>query len=205
MNLSKIWLKTSPPRSRLFKLTWTSCRNSHQKDNLHSVALTKTQVQNIMRSLPLDVRLSFNYQFCQFWGQCPDNVQPPATFLFLALFVYKLEKNYRSNSYLYNLKYRCQADQQSALPSLNPCPITQVLLESKVCIKGYLHNVLPVLSKACIYSNQTLSALVSKVSTDRSIPLRGDRDLGHVLPWDLFEGESDGLSRWRESYPHHRG
>ena len=62
----------------------------HDKEDLHSVALTQTLVQNIMKSLPLEVRPSFNDQFSKFRDQCPANVRPPARFLFLA----KLEKNF---------------------------------------------------------------------------------------------------------------
>ena len=75
----------------------------HDKEDLHSVALTQPLVQNIMKSLPLEVRPSFNDQFSKFRDQCPGNVQPPARFLFLAKFVEKLEKNYQSNPYLYDL------------------------------------------------------------------------------------------------------
>jgi len=45
-----------------------------------------------MRSLPLEVRLSFNNQFTQFQELNADNVQPPTTFLFLAQYVNKLPK-----------------------------------------------------------------------------------------------------------------
>ena len=69
-------------------------QNFHDKEDLHSVALTQTLVQNIMKSLPLEVRPSFNEQFSKFRDQFPANVQPPATFLFLAKFLEKLEKNY---------------------------------------------------------------------------------------------------------------
>ena len=78
-------------------------QNFHDKEDLHSVALTQPLVQNIMKSLPLEVRPSFNDQFSKFRDQCPANVRPPATFLFLAKFVEKLEKNYRSTPYLYDL------------------------------------------------------------------------------------------------------
>ena len=63
-------------------------------EDLHSVALTQTLVKNIMRSLPLEVRSSFNDQFMNFCSLDPSNVQPPATFLFLAQYVSKIKKNY---------------------------------------------------------------------------------------------------------------
>ena len=75
----------------------------HDKEDLNSVALTQPVVQNIMKSLPLEVRPSFNDQLPKFRDQCPANVRPPATFLFLAKFVEKLEKNYQSNPYLSDL------------------------------------------------------------------------------------------------------
>ena len=74
--------------------------NFRNKENLLSVAITQSLVQNIMKSLPMEVRPSFNKQFSKFRKQCPDNVQPPATFSFLAQFVDELEKNYRSTPFL---------------------------------------------------------------------------------------------------------
>ena len=58
-----------------------------------------------MRSLPMEVRSSFNNQFMEFRNQDPDNVCPPATFLFLAQYVNKLEKNYQSNPSLFDLNF----------------------------------------------------------------------------------------------------
>ena len=78
--------------SRHFRPTWKSCNNSTNWRNLHSDALTQSLVQNIMRSLPLEVRPSFNNQFTQFQELNADNVQPPTTFLFLAQYVNKLPK-----------------------------------------------------------------------------------------------------------------
>ncbi len=63
-----------------------------------------SEEQNIMKSLPPEVRPSFNDQFSKFRKQCPANVRPPATFEFLTQFVEDLEKNYRSNPYLYDLE-----------------------------------------------------------------------------------------------------
>ena len=59
-------------------------------ENLHSVTLTQTLIQNIMRSLPMEVRSSFNNQFMEFRSKDPDNVRSPATFSFLAQYVNKL-------------------------------------------------------------------------------------------------------------------
>ena len=57
---------------------------------LHNLALPPALVQNIMRSLPLDGRSSFNEQFMHFRSLDPGNVRSPATFLFLAQYVNKL-------------------------------------------------------------------------------------------------------------------
>ena len=72
----------------------------HNVEDLHSVALTQYLILNIMRSLPLELRTSFNDQFMTFRNQDPSNVRPPATFAFLAQFVSRTEKNYHSNPYL---------------------------------------------------------------------------------------------------------
>ena len=72
-------------------------------EDLHSLALTQALVQNIMRSLPLDGRSSFNEQFMHFRSLDPNNVHPSATFLFLSQYVNKLEKHYQSNPSLYDL------------------------------------------------------------------------------------------------------
>ena len=69
-------------------------------ENLHNIAITQTLIQNIMRSLPMEVRPSFNDQFVKFRNQNPDNVQTSATFEFLANHVNEIERNYRSNPYL---------------------------------------------------------------------------------------------------------
>ena len=78
----------------------------HNAEDLHSISLIQPLIQNIMRSLPLEVRLIFTNQFMEFRRQYPANVRPPAcTFLFLAQFVNKLEKSYWLNPSLFNLNY----------------------------------------------------------------------------------------------------
>ena len=57
-------IKTLQPNLELMQ-------NFHNKEDLHSVPLTQTLVQNIMKSLPLEVRPSFNDQFSKFRDQCP--------------------------------------------------------------------------------------------------------------------------------------
>ena len=73
-------------------------------EDLHSVTLTQPLVQNIMRSLPLEVKPSFNEKYADFRDLCPANVRPPIMFSFLAQFVYKMEKNNRANPSLYDLE-----------------------------------------------------------------------------------------------------
>ena len=66
-------------------------------EHLYSVAITQSLIQNIMRSLPLEVRPSFNDQFTLFQKQSPDNILASNTFSFLAQFVNKLKNSYQSN------------------------------------------------------------------------------------------------------------
>ena len=91
------------PKIKTLQANLKVIQQFHDVENLHSVALTQTLVQNIMRSLPSDGRSSFNKQFMHFGSLDPNNVRPPATFLFLAQYVNKLEKHYQSNPSLYNL------------------------------------------------------------------------------------------------------
>ena len=72
-------------------------------EDLHSVTLTLPLVQNIMRSLPLEVKSSFNQEYADFSDLCPANVRPPIKFTFLAQLVCKIEKNYLANPSLYDL------------------------------------------------------------------------------------------------------
>ena len=61
---------------------------------LHNVTFTQQLVHNIMKSLPLEVKSSFNEKYADFRDLRPENVKSPITFEFLAKFVYKMEKNY---------------------------------------------------------------------------------------------------------------
>ena len=51
-------------------------------EDLRSVSLTQHLIQNIMRSLPMEVRSSFKDQYMEFQGKDPANVRPLATFLY---------------------------------------------------------------------------------------------------------------------------
>ena len=66
----------------------------HDLEDLQSVALTQSLVHNIIRSLPMEGRSSFNEKFQHFRSLDPANVRPPATFQFLAQYVICLEKDY---------------------------------------------------------------------------------------------------------------
>ena len=77
----------------------------HNVEDLNNVALTPNLVQNVMRSLPMEVMSSFNDQFMEFRSKDPANVRSLATFKFLAQYVNKLEKNYRSNPTLFDRNF----------------------------------------------------------------------------------------------------
>ena len=91
------------PKIKTLQSNLDSMTEFHKLENLHNVALTQSLVKNIMRSLPLEVRPSFNDQLSQFREKDQDNVQAPATFFFLAQFVNKLKKSYQSDPGLYDL------------------------------------------------------------------------------------------------------
>ena len=66
--------KDLSPEIKTLQANLNIMENFHNKENLHSVALTQSLVQNIMKSLPMEVRPSFNDQFSRFHKQCLDNV-----------------------------------------------------------------------------------------------------------------------------------
>ena len=82
------------PKIKTIQANLEIIQQFHKVENLHIVALTQTLVQSIMRSLPMEVRSSFNNQFMKFRNLDPNNVQPPTTFEFLAKYVNEIEKNY---------------------------------------------------------------------------------------------------------------
>ena len=75
----------------------------HKLEHLHSVAITQSMIQSIMKSLPTEVRSSFNEQFNSFKKQNPDHILAPNTFSFLAQFVIELKGHYQDNPNLYDL------------------------------------------------------------------------------------------------------
>ena len=210
-------------------------------EDLRSATLTQPLVQNIMRSLPLEVKSSFNEKYADF---SPANVRPPTTFNFLTQFVYKMEKNYLANPSLYDLEQtiNCvgvkpvkygplntskrppnQPLKNSKMKPRHPCTLcsvkgfqddhfpltkycgvekisskdiislikepkvcptctrahdtgfkcTQVFYngDSKLCPTGCSVEGIPLHRKACKHNDQAPSVIVSKVSTDKSVPL----------------------------------
>ena len=93
------------PKIKTLQANLEIMQQFHNVEDLHSVALTQHLILNIMRSLPLELRSSFNDKFMTFSNQDPSNVRPPATFTFLAQFVSRTEKNYRSNPALFDLNF----------------------------------------------------------------------------------------------------
>ena len=232
------------PKIKTLQANLEIIKQFQDMEDLHNISLTQHLVQNVMRSLPIEVRSSFNNQFMEFRGNDHANIRPPATFLFLAQYVNKLEKNYRTNPSRFDLNFsplnvgikpvwygspgynsktplgRPLAPPLKNPPSLHPlylqgiqiqslCPQLQMWVAklsspnilkiisdtkvcpscthvhdpsykckltffnsaSKVCPKGCKHDGFPLYRHACMHSNQTPSVFVSKVASDRSIPL----------------------------------
>ena len=86
--------KNLAPKIKTLQANLQIVNQFHDVNDIHSIALTQHLIQNSIRSLPIEVRSSFNYQFMEFQERDPANARPPATFLFLAQYVNKLEKNY---------------------------------------------------------------------------------------------------------------
>ena len=66
----------------------------HDVEDLHNIAITLNLVQNVMRSLSMEVMSSFNNQFMDFRSKNPANIRSLATFKILAQYGNELEKNY---------------------------------------------------------------------------------------------------------------
>ena len=54
------------PKIKTLQANLEIMQNFQDMEDLHSLALTQPLVQNIMKSLPLEVRPSFNHQFSKF-------------------------------------------------------------------------------------------------------------------------------------------
>ena len=74
----------------------------HNTHVIYSVTLTPNLNQYIMKSFPTEVRASFNEKYMEFREIDPDNVMAPATFLFIAQFVSRVEHQYRNNPSLFD-------------------------------------------------------------------------------------------------------
>ena len=66
--------KDLSPKIKTLQANLEIMQQFHDVEDLHSVALTQTLILNIMRSLPLELRSSFNNQFMNFRSQDPSNV-----------------------------------------------------------------------------------------------------------------------------------
>ena len=97
--------KDLSPKIKTLQADLKIIQQFHDMEDLHSVALTQALVQIIMRSLPLEGRLSFNDQFMHFRSLDPSNFRPHAMFSFLAQYVNRIEKHYGSNPGLYDLNF----------------------------------------------------------------------------------------------------
>ena len=90
------------PKIKKLQFDLINIKQFHDVEDLHSVALTHHLNQNIMRRIPLEVKGDFNKRFVKICSKYAANVRPPATFAFIAQFVNKMAKNYRSNPDLYD-------------------------------------------------------------------------------------------------------
>ena len=79
------------PKIKTLQANLEIVQQFHKVKNLHNVAITQTLTHNIIRSLPRELRQSFNDQFVMFRRQNPDNIQNSATFEFLANYVNEIE------------------------------------------------------------------------------------------------------------------
>ena len=66
------------PKIKTLQANLKIIQQFHKAENLYNVAITQTLVSNIIRSLPMEVRNSFNTQYMKFRDQNPDNVQSAA-------------------------------------------------------------------------------------------------------------------------------
>ena len=132
----------------------------HKLEHLHSVAITQSMIQSIMKSLPMEVKSSFNEQFNSFKRQNPDHILAPNTFSFLAQFIIELKGNYQDNPYLYDLEFsparvgvkatRPEPLKSSSKPLYSPTtPKNRVYRPCSLCmIKGFQDDHF-ALSRVC--------------------------------------------------------
>ena len=82
------------PKIKTLQANLEIIQQFHKVENLHNVAITQALTHNINRSLPRELRPSFNDQFVIFRKQSSNNVRTSATFEFQANFVNEIERNY---------------------------------------------------------------------------------------------------------------
>ena len=88
------WAEILAPKIKKLQSNLNIMQEFFGLEILHNVTFTQQLVHNIMKSLPLEVKSSFNEKYADFRDLRPENVKSPITFEFLAKFVYKMEKNY---------------------------------------------------------------------------------------------------------------
>ena len=237
------------PKIKKLQSNLVTMSQFHKLEHLHGVAITRNLNSNIMRSLPSEVRPTFNEKYTSFHRQDPGNVMAPKTFEFLAQYVDEVRRNYQADPSLFDLELKSLSievkpvrpapintkpkPRSSAPPPSKPCTlctvkgfqanhyplnvhcgvgklsspdIIKIISDnhlcpscthqhepnfrcklthyngySKVCSKGCLHDGLPIHRRACMHSNQTPSVTVSKVATDKSVPLVEDIQMGQII------------------------
>ena len=75
----------------------------HPIGTLHNSVLTPNLNSNIIRTLPMELRISFNKKYTAFFNLDPDNnICSPAVFKFLNLYVEDLNNSYKANPMLFD-------------------------------------------------------------------------------------------------------
>ena len=71
---------------------------------LYNAVLTPDLNSNIIRSLPLELRITFNNKYTAFINLDPDNICSPAVFKFLNQYVENLNNSYKANPMLIDVR-----------------------------------------------------------------------------------------------------
>ncbi|MBZ5782094.1 hypothetical protein, partial [Klebsiella aerogenes] len=75
------------PKIKKLQSNLATMTQFHRLELLHGIAISQSLNENIIRSLPSEVRPEFNQKYTSFHKQDPNNVLAPNTFSFLAQFV----------------------------------------------------------------------------------------------------------------------
>ena len=93
------------PKIKTLQANLEVVKQFHDAHVIYSIALTPSLNNYITKSFPTKVRVSFNEKYMEFREIDPDNVMPPATFLFIAQFVSRVERQYRQNPSLFDVDF----------------------------------------------------------------------------------------------------